>query len=179
MSGGIQRHLWRALDLKLSELLQIDFLLGLAGAAGAVTLALETPAALLRAVTVGGSIVGVIVGAVIAGVAVQAAFLDQAFLRKLRAINREPVAYLAPFLFTAVLGVIAMLAIVSLSTLSTKSPEGLLAALGGITGFFTVWSIASLIPCLATLVQFIGLKMDALDVPDDIDVPRRRQANGG
>jgi len=172
------RHLWSALDLKLSELLQLDFWLGLVGGAGALAVALVEPTAILRTVAMTGELVGIILGAVIAGVAVQAAFFDQAFLRKLRAINRDPVRYLAPFLFTAVTGVVAMFGLLIMSTLSPESPPPLLGAAAGVTGFFTVWTIASLLPCLSTLVQFVALKTDALDVPDDIDVPRRRSTGG-
>lgn len=160
--------LWSALDFTLSEVLHADFFLGLVGGGGAIAVALIAPDALLRSVAVASGLVGVIIGAVIAGVAVQTAFMDQAFLRKLQAIKREPVRYVAPFLFTATIGVFAMLGLIVISMLSAKSPEVLIATIGGITGFFTVWTIMSLLYCLSTLIQFIGLKMDAVDVPDDL-----------
>ena len=174
--ASVNRHLWRAIDLKLSELLQPDFWLGVAGGVGGVILALNAPDGLFRAVDVAAQALSVVVGSVIAGVAIQAAFFDQAFLRKLRAINRDPVRYLAPFLFTAVIGVGALLSLMALATLGPEAPRVALGPLGGLVGFLTVWALASLLPCLATLVQFIGLKMDALDVPDDIEAdikPRR------
>jgi hypothetical protein len=115
-------------------------------------------------------VVGVVVGAVIAGISFQAAFMDQAFLRKLRAIDRDPVHYLAPFLFTALLGVVSMLLLIVLSALSPTAPRLAYALTAPPAGMLTAWTIASLIPGLSTLVQFVGLKMDALDVPDDIDV---------
>lgn len=177
--GGVLRHLWGALDLKLSELLQADFFLGLLGGAGALTLALIAPDALLGGVAIAAGLVGVILGAVIAGVSIQAAFFDQAFLRKLRAIRKDPVYYLAPFLFTAVLGVAAMLGLLVLSVLSPATHPAVLGVVGGLTGFAVVWTIGSLLPSLATLVQFIGLKMDALDVPDDIDISPEKRAAGG
>ena len=178
--ASVTRHLWRAIDLKLSELLQLDLWIGLAGCAGAVTAALVAPTALLSTLGVASQVMGIVVGAVIAGVSIQAAFFDQAFLRKLRAINRDPVAYLAPFLFTAVIGVAAMLGMLVLSALTASTIPAVLAIIGGLTGLLTVWALASILPCLATLVQFIGLKMDALDVPDDIDVQiRPKRAAGG
>ncbi len=173
MAKGVLTHLWSALDFRMSEVLQADFVLGLAGGAGAVALAIVTPAALLRAVAIAAGLVGVIIGTVIAGVAVQTAFMDQAFLRKIRAIGREPVRYLAPFLFTAVIGVFAMLGLIALSTLSQRSAPAVLGVIGGLTGFLAVWTTTSLLSCLATLVQFMNLKMDALDVPDNIDLPNR------
>jgi hypothetical protein len=176
--GGGLRHLWGALDLKLSELLQVDFFLGLLGGSASLTLALVAPDALLRGVAIAAGLVGVILGAVIAGVSIQAAFFDQAFLRKLRAIGREPVYYLAPFLFTVVIGVAAMLGLLVLAVLTPAAHPAVLGVAGGVTGFAVVWTIASLLPCLATLVQFIGLKMDALDVPDDIDIADGKRAAG-
>ncbi|GGB81337.1 hypothetical protein GCM10011314_21180 [Knoellia flava] len=168
--ASVTRHLWRAIDLKLSEILQFDLWVGVAGGAGAVAAALVAPSALLNTLGVASQVMGIVVGAVIAGVSIQAAFFDQAFLRKLRAISRDPVSYLAPFLFTAVLGVAAMIGMLVLSALTPTTIPAVLATIGGITGLLTVWALASILPCLATLVQFIGLKVAALDVPDDIDV---------
>jgi hypothetical protein len=108
-----------------------------------------------------------IIGTVIAGVAIQTAFMDQSFLRKIRAIDRNPVTYLSPFLFTAVIAIFAMVGIIILSTLSAKSPAALLGTISGLAGFFSIWAIISLLYCLTTLVQFMGLKVDALDVPDN------------
>jgi hypothetical protein len=170
MPKGVLRRLWDELAFTPSEILRADLFLGVAGAGGAAAMAVIAPAALLRGVAVAAGLVGVIIGSVIASVAVQTAFMDQSFLRKLRAINRKPVRYLAPFLFTASISVFAMLGLIVLSTLSDKSNVVLLGAVGSLTGLFTVWAVASLIYCLDTLVQFVGLKMDAVDVPDDIEL---------
>jgi hypothetical protein len=178
MRKGLLGPLWKALHFEPSEILRVDLFLGIAGAGGAVGMALVAPAALLRGVPVAAGLIGVIIGAVIASVAVQTAFMDQAFLRKLKAIRREPVRYLAPFLFTAVISIFAMLGLIVLSTLSDKSDLVLLSVVGGLTGLFLIWAVASLLYCLATLVQFVGLKMDAVDVPDDIDVPDNTELAG-
>lgn len=170
MASSRQQHLWKALDFRLSEILRIDFAVGAVFGAAAFTLALVHPDALLRGVSAAVGVVGVIVGAVIAAISFQAAFMDQAFLRKLRAIGRDPVYYLTPFLFTATLGVVAMLLLVIVSTFTPTMPKLPLAIFSAFTAFTTAWTIASLIPGLATLVQFVGLKVDALDVPDDIDL---------
>ena len=173
MSQRTLRHLWEALDFSLSEVLRLDFVVGLVGGGAAVWLALSRPAALQPVAGVAVGVVGVIIGAVIAGLSVQAAFLDQAFLRKVVAIGRDPVRYLAPFLFTAVIGVLAMLLLITLASLTPSVNKAVLGTVAGLTGFFTVWTVVSLLPGLATLIQFVGLKVDALDVPDDIGTSER------
>lgn len=167
MSGHGLSPLWRALRFNRRELLQLDLFLGVAGGAGALVLGIFAPGAVLRGVPTVAVLLSVVIGAVIAGVAILAAFMDQAFLRKLAAINRQPVRYLGPFLFTGVLGVFAIIFLIALSTLSDGSPKILVAVLGCMAGFLSIWAIASLLPCLATIVQFTGLKTDALEVPDD------------
>ncbi|MEW2429103.1 hypothetical protein AB0877_13915 [Micromonospora sp. NPDC047644] len=174
MASRINRHLWEALDFKLSEVLRVDLGVGVAFGIAALALSFSHPDAVLRAAPGAIGVVGVIVGAVIAGISFQAAFMDQAFLKKLRAIESEPVYYLAPFLFTAVLGVTSMLALIVMSAVSPKAPEALIALVSTPTALLTTWTIASLIPGLATLVQFVGLKMDALDVPDEMSEDQRR-----
>jgi NAD/NADP transhydrogenase beta subunit len=169
MSKHALSPLWGALRFNRHEFFQLDLYLGVAGGAGGLILAILAPDALLRTVPVAAVMLGVIVGAVIAGVAILAAFMDQAFLRKLAAINRAPVRYLGPFLFTAVLGVFAMIFIIALSATSSSSPLAVLAFLGCVSGFLSIWAIASLLPCLSMLVQFMGLKTDALGLPDEED----------
>jgi hypothetical protein len=168
MTSKINQHLWAALDFKLSEVLRLDLGVGVVFGTAALVLSFTYPDAVVRAAPGAIGVVGVIVGAVIAGISFQAAFMDQTFLRKLRAIEYEPVYFLAPFLFTAVLGVASMLLLIMLSAVSPKAPEPWIALVGTPTALLTAWTIASLIPGLATLVQFVGLKMDALDVPDDV-----------
>src|SRR5713226_6346678 len=90
--------LWGALRFNRRELFQLDLYLGIAGGAGTLILAILAPDAVLRSVPVAAVLLGVIIGAVIAGVAILAAFMDQSFLRKLAAIDRQPVRYLRPFL---------------------------------------------------------------------------------
>ncbi|GLY97652.1 hypothetical protein [Actinoplanes sp. NBRC 103695] len=175
MGSKINKHLWTALDFKISEMARVDLGVGVLFGAVALTLSFVNPEALLRSVAGAVQIVGVVVGAVIAGISFQAAFMDQSFLRKLRVIGSEPVYYLAPFLFTAVIGVLAMVGLIVLSALSPSSPKLLIAIVSTPVAILTMWTIVSLIPGLATLVQFVGLKMDALDVPDDGSAASPRQ----
>ncbi|WP_139794576.1 hypothetical protein [Prescottella equi] len=156
--------------MSLGDVLQLDFWIGVAGFIGGLVLGLKYPDRLAASVSVVAGVVGVVIGAVIAGAAIQAAFLDQSFLRKLRAINRDPVTYLTPFLFTTVIGVFALLGLVILSTVPPTAPSWFLGTLGAWVGLFSFWSVASLLPGIATLVQFVGLRQDALEVPDDIDI---------
>ncbi len=177
---GVMRHLWDALrQMSLGEVLQIDFWIGLAGGVGGLVLGLRYPAQLTGAVSVTAGVVGAIIGAVIAGMAIQSAFLDQAFLRKLRAIGKDPVEYLTPFLFTAVIGVFALLSLLVLSVVTSTANTAVLATLGTMAGLFSSWAVASLLPGMATLIQFVGLRQDAIDVPDDIDISPERRRQGG
>lgn len=162
------RNLLPALDFKLSELLRIDLALGIAGAAGGLVLALRAPERVSGILPMSQGLVGVVLGAVVAGVSIQVAFFDASFLRKLRAIHRDPIQYLAPFLFTVVLGVVAMLWLLVVAALTPTGP--VFVTMVTIGSLMTVWTIASLLPGLDTLVQFVGLKMDALDVPDTPDI---------
>jgi hypothetical protein len=61
-----------------------------------------------------------------------------------------------------------MLGILVLAVLAPSSNVWILATFGSITGFLTVWTVASLLSCLGGLVQFLSLRVDAIDVPDDI-----------
>ena len=171
------RGLRKALgSVTLGELLGVDLLVGLVGLGGGIWIGLEHPDRLNDLSGTLASVVGVVVGAVVAGIAVQTAFLDQSFLRKLQAIGRDPVRYLVPFIFTATLGVFAMLSLIVVGALIREtSAEWLAAGLGGAAGLFAFWTVASLLPGMATLIQFVGLRTDALDVPDDATVaPIRR-----
>lgn len=167
------RHLFRALDFHLSEILRVDLAAGVIGCGAAIWLAINHPERVPQVLTIGQSLVGVILGAVVAGVSIQVAFLDASFLRKLRAINRSPVRYIAPFLFTVVLGVVAMLVLLTLSAMNAEGPA--YVTISAIAGLLTVWAVASLIPGLDTLVQFVGLKLDALEVPEVVDITSRSE----
>jgi hypothetical protein len=170
------KHLWSAMDFRMSEVLRFDFYWALAAGIGGLATALVTPAAVVRAVPVAAGLVGVVVGAVVAGIAVQTAFMDQAFLRKITAIGRDPARYIAPFLFTAATGIFSMLSLLVLGTLSARTPEIVLGPIAFISAMLTVWTMSSLLPGLSTLVQFIHLKVDALDLPDTIELrPRQDQ----
>lgn len=120
---------------------------------------------------------GAITGLALAGLGIQAAFLDQSFLRKLRAIKRQPTRYLAPLLFTTTLGVFASLSVLILAGSPRTAPTGYVATVGAFTGFFSFWMLGSLLHNLTTLVQYVMLQSDASAVNDDV-APIRRPGTG-
>ncbi|MDV6267094.1 hypothetical protein [Rhodococcus globerulus] len=169
MSKLFAADLRKALDFKLSEILRFDLLLGLAGGVGTGALAHAQPATVIAVSPWLAGTVGAIIGAVVAGISVQVAFLDQPFLRKLRAIGSSPIKYIAPFLFTAVIGVLAAVMLIVMACFTPTAPALIFVGVSGVGGLLGFWTVFSLIPGLDTLVQFVHLKIDALDIPDDIE----------
>lgn len=126
------------------------------------------PNALSAAVGTAAALVGVVVGVVIATATIVVAFLNPVFLRKMRAIDEDPVEYLAPYLLSGVLGTVGSIACVVLATLPATAPTWLVAFMGGTSGFLVLYALASMIPNLTNLVRFIRLQADAAEVPDDM-----------
>lgn len=145
----------------LGEILRLDFYAGVLGGVGAVLLALYSPETLASIRAIAAGILGIVVGAVVGGAAILAAFLSQAFIRKLRMIGSEPMRFLEPFLLTAWLGVVGIMLVLVLGALPPATPTWLLATVGGLAGFSVVWAITSIFWDLDMLVQFVGLQVDA------------------
>lgn len=179
VASSEKSELRQALDLSLSEILRADLGVGVVGGVAGLVVALVAPGRLAAPTNLMVQAVGVVLGAVVAALAILAALLDQPFLRKLRAIGRHPRRYLQPFVFTAVIGVTALVLLVVLGTMSEHLPPAVLAPVATFAGLFGFWTIASPIPLLATLLDFVALKNDALDVPDDVDIPRRATGTEG
>jgi hypothetical protein len=167
-----------AFDLSLSELIGIDLLLGVVGGTLGGIAAAKWPHTAISTAPWAAAVVTAIIGTVIAGLTVHIALMDQPFLRKLRAINVDPVRLLVPLMWTAALGVVSLLPLVVLANLSETAGRGWLCPFGIAAGFLAFWCVASVLNDLDTLVQTIGLKMDALDVPDDIDTQTQRFKDG-
>lgn len=144
---------------------QFDFWVGIAAAATFGWAGWTHPVAALRPTSAALGLTGVVVGAVLAGVAIQTAFMDQTFLRTLHAIGRKPIRYLAPFLYTALLGIAALTGLVGLSVAHESWPSILLSGMLTVTWFFVGWAVASILPCLAMVAQFADLKMIAAQMP--------------
>lgn len=160
-------QLRKALDFRASELLGIDLLAAVGGGVGGAVLGIHHPQLVAESVSTVAGLVGVIIGAVLAGAAIQSAFMDERFLAKVHRIGRDPVAYLAPFLFTAVLGVLAAVALVLLATTAVTAPAWWRGVVTAGAGFLSLYTLVSLVPALDTLVQFIGLRSLASQIPDE------------
>lgn len=150
----------------LRMFIQADLAVGVAFGGLGAWAALAAPIEFQRTLGIAAELVGVVVGTVIAGAAVIGAFLGASFLRKLRLIGREPVRYLTPFLITAALGVGAMFAILVTSALPSDAPDWIIGTASGIASLLVGWTLASLIPDLNTLVQFVRLQEAASEVAD-------------
>ena len=161
--------LWQVLDrFRLSEFFGWDLLTGLAAAGGAIWAAWTGRGDRLVAVApIAVGLAGVTVTAVVASLALMSAFMSPKFLRNLAAINRAPTRYIAPFLATVILGIIAALAGLVLSASTPTAPVGWLGSIGALAALFTVWAMASLVRGLSTLVQFVQLQEKSAAVPDE------------
>lgn len=161
------RHLTEVIvPMFRTSLRQWDFLASVAGACLFAYRAHEQPDTLSATLAVVSQAAGVSLSVVIAAAAILGAFMDQSFLKKVRAIGRDPITYLEPFVFTACLAVAVLVMALLLGQAAPRCSYGaaVAALLVGGTG---LWSVFSLVPCLAMLVQFIGLKFAASAVPDD------------
>ncbi len=153
------------------SLLQLDFFVGIVVALIFGAYGWFRPSKVLAVVGDLLGVVGVVVGASLAAAAVLAAFYEEAFLKKLKLLGRRNAseAYLAPFMFTVVISLLAMASLLALSLLEDSDPAAVVITLSAIAGLLCGWSISSLIPLMSTLLQFVGLKSDAADVPDVSD----------
>jgi hypothetical protein len=148
------------------EVLRWDAGVGLLGAVGGGLLMTSDRADIAVLVSVASGFVGVVIGAAIAGAAVLAAFMDQPFLRKLGALGYTAGFFLAPLVFTAILGVVAALCLLLVLGLG-NAPHTVRLVPGILAGFFTVYSITSLLPAIANFTQFAETKSEAAKIPDD------------
>lgn len=158
------------LDLRLHQLLKLDFLAATAAGVGSGIASYRSPEVLAAAVGPAATLIGLIVGFGIAAAAIQVAFMDQLFLKKLRAIGTDPVRLLTPFLFTAGIGAFAGMSLLGYSVLPASPPRWLASGSGALASFMTVWALASLPYNLASMVALVRLQNDAVDIPDHTDV---------
>lgn len=160
------RHLWAAVKPDIRELFQIDFYLGLGAMIGAAALEIVNHEAILRARVPAVIAVAAVTASAVIAVVVLACSFDAAFLRKLAAIGANPVRYLAPLLQTTVLGTAGMLLLIAAAAVPAPACPAVRAIVAGCTGAVAVWAVASVLPALSTLVQFLGLRYDAASVDD-------------
>lgn len=162
-----RRPLLEALDHQLSEVFSYDLVIAVVGAIGGALRWANEPSDPGAIVGVAAGLVGVVIGTVIAAAALQAAFMDRPFLLKLRLLGTRPSYFLGPTLYTGVLGVFGAISAVTLLALPADLPTWLAASAGGITGFFVMYTIASLIPVLRMIVELTDLKAAAALIADD------------
>ena len=155
------------------RVLGLDFIVGLLGAVGGVWIGIASPGSFEDTVSLAMEAIGiVIVSAVITG-AVVAVIPDHTLLRKLRLMNREPVRLLAPFVFTAALGILAAIITLVLAAVRTSRQTWARVVFSGLSGLTVAWTLASVIPALKALVEFTRLKDAAAQLPDEL-APLRR-----
>jgi len=154
--------------LGIGDVVRLDFLLGLIGGGFGIYFGIEHPERLFNALPVAASLVGVIIGVVLAAATLIAAFFNPQFLRKMRAIEEDPVVYLAPVLLSGALASVAALGTLALACSTKGDGAPWLASVGGLTGFAAAWAIASTLPNLTSVIRFIRLQQTAAEVPDDL-----------
>lgn len=154
------------LGFSLREVLGWDLLVAVMGGAGGFWLAAFEPERLGALAPVAASLVGVVIGVVIATATIIAAFMDPAFLRKMRAIGEDPVRYLAPYIFSGVLGTVGAITAIVVAAVPPTAPTWVLASAACVGGFFVLYALASLISNLSNLMGFIRLQIDAAEVSE-------------
>lgn len=135
-----------------------------AGTAGGALVAVAEPAAVNGIVAAASALVGVVIGGVIAGMAILTAGLDTAFLRKLNQLPAEAEGYLAPFLATTAISIVAVVSLLVWGAVATVN-NVVSGVVGGVSGGLVLWSLSSLIPALGTMVFFVGLRQDSTGGP--------------
>lgn len=162
-----RRPLAEAIDFRLSETLRYDLAIAALGLVGGAVRWGSDGVDMPALIGVAAGLVGVVIGAGIAVAAIQAAFLDRGFLLKIRYLGYKPTHFLAPALYTGVLGVAAALSTLVAAAWPTDWPTWTQAAVGGTVGFLATYTLASLIPVLRMVVEFTELRATAALIDDD------------
>lgn len=161
------KRLFASFDtLKPSDFVKSDFIIGLLFGGAAIWMAISSPERLERVVPWSIGLIGAVIGTVVAAAAILSAFLDQAFLKKLKRIESSPIPYFAPFIFTAFVCTMAALLLLVLGALPLSTPTWLRATTAGVTGIATGWGLASLLFALDALVGFLELRELAIELGD-------------
>ncbi len=173
-------NLWQLLGRsQLSDLLGLDFVAGVAAGVPAGIWAIDHFGTLVDASNTAANLVGAVIGVSVGAAALVAAFLNPEFLRKIRIINKDPLRYLAPFLLTAALGVLAGLSIVGLPLVTEAAPGWLHGTVGGLAAGLVVWTLLSTLRCLSSLIAFVRLQAAAADVDPRVTELKKPDASSG
>lgn len=143
-----------------------EFGVAVIGGFGAAFLAYYLPSRLSSQTTFLESLDAAIMGAVIAAIAIVSAFMDESFIRKIHDIGKNPLRYVAPFMFTVLLAVVSLLTFFVNGVMPDAIPQWVRVFLGFFTVGFSIWTMMSLVANLWTFAEFIGLRSDAAEVPD-------------
>lgn len=145
----------------------ITLIVALAGAAGGAWLEHNNSAQIDSVTRVAASMIGIIIGAIVGGLAMMTRALDTQLLRKLKEIGQTPVAkFFSPFLTVILFGVLAGILLLALSGASSCMDTTWKTILGGAAGFFTLCTLAGLLPALGSLISYVALLEEAAQVPD-------------
>lgn len=162
-----KRSLLEELEIDMSEVLRYDFFIAIIGSSLTAWLAWDDDRALTDVVGTASQLLGAVLGTVIAAFAIITAFMDQAFLRKLRFLGHKPIFFVAPLAFTILLGLLAAFGLLVLSALQPFAPDVVRIVAAAVSGLFTTWTLASLFPDVKMLVQFVRVRFAASEMTDD------------
>lgn len=154
------RRFWQSATFSPSDMWWGEWVAIVLGAGGGVILAIREPGAVGDIVTAASALAGVVIGGVLAGMAILTSGLDSAFLKKLTGIDIKAEQYLAPFLATSMISILAVVFLFVWAAVD-NAHNALAGVVGGVSGALVLWAIASLVPALGTLVHFIGLRQDS------------------
>ncbi|MFJ8939995.1 hypothetical protein ACIRL0_30485 [Streptomyces sp. NPDC102365] len=152
--------------MKPKDLWWGEVVISLLGAAGGAWLGHERPSEAYAAARVAAPLVSVIIGAVVAALAMITRALDTSFLKKSKAAGITPMSqYFSPFFNIVALGILSGISLILLAATSSCETN-FRTAFGAAAGFFTLWTLAGLLPALGTLIQFTHLLESTAGIPD-------------
>lgn len=128
------------------------------GGAGGAWLGHDGDLPIEEALGVAVSMVGVIIGSVFAILAMITRACDNTFLRKARKARILPITnYLWPFFTVIAMGILSTICLLVVAGVPEDAPTPLRMLVGGMGGFFVLWTLASLPPALGVLIVFTRL----------------------
>jgi len=152
---------WEYASFRPRQIWWGEYVFGLLGGVGGGWVGYDRPTEVSQVVAITAALVGIVVGGVVAGMAILAAGLDTSFLVKLNSLGIKSERYLTPFLGTTAIGIVAIVVSASWVVLAGVNNSLTVTAFGAGSGALTLWALASLIPALGTLVQFVGLRQES------------------
>jgi hypothetical protein len=135
------------------------------GAVGGAWLGHDDDLPMEPVVGVATGMIGMIIGAILGVLAIITRACDTSFLRKARKANILPITdYLWPFFTIVAMGIMAAISLLAVAGVTEDASTEVRMTLGGMAGFFVLWTLASLPPALGALIVFIRLIELASDI---------------